>query len=162
MPFARALFAFLAMPGVVGVVMPWVIARGDPWRTGARPAGAALVLVGVTALLWCVRDFYVVGKGTLAPWSPPRRLVVVGLYRVVRNPMYLAVLALVAGTGWWQGSPLVVGYAALLALLFHLRVRFGEEPWLARTFPDTWRPYQQAVRRWVPRVRPWDGEGREF
>lgn len=157
MLFARTLVAFLALPGVVGVAVPWLIARGDPWRAGPRPGGAALALVGVATLLWCVRDFYVVGRGTLAPWAPPRRLVAVGLYQVVRNPMYLAVLALVAGTGWWRGSPLVIAYATLLAVLFHLRVRLHEEPWLARTFPDDWRTYQQAVRRWVPRLRPWAG-----
>jgi protein-S-isoprenylcysteine O-methyltransferase Ste14 len=157
MPFARALVAFLVFPAVVGGAVPWLVAAGDPWRGAAQPAGVPVALAGGAALLWCVRDFYVVGKGTLAPWAPPTRLVAVGLYRLVRNPMYLAVLALVAGTGWWRGSPLVLAYAAALAVAFHLRVRLHEEGWLARTFPEDWPAYREAVPRWLPRLRPWAG-----
>jgi protein-S-isoprenylcysteine O-methyltransferase Ste14 len=117
--------------------------------------GASLVALGAAGLLWCVRDFYVVGRGTLAPWSPPRRLVVVGLYRVVRNPMYVSVLALVAGIAWWRTSPVVAAYCAVLAVAFHLRVVLHEEPWLERSFPEEWHAYSLEVRRWVPRMRPW-------
>jgi protein-S-isoprenylcysteine O-methyltransferase Ste14 len=150
----RATLAFLALPTIVGVLVPWLLVRGDAWRGSGASAGACLAALGAAGLLWCVRDFYVVGKGTLAPWSPPERLVVVGLYRFVRNPMYLSVLALVAGTGWWRASPLAGGYAALLAVAFHLRVVLHEEHWLERIFPE-WHAYREAVRRWVPRLRPW-------
>lgn len=153
--FLRALLAFLALPAMVGGLVPWLLAASDPGRGAPRPAGAGLAALGLALLLWCVRDFYAFGKGTLAPWAPPKRLVVVGLYRLVRNPMYLSVLALVGGIAWWRASPRVGIYAAGLALAFHLRVVLGEEPALARAFPDDWAVYARAVRRWVPRLRPW-------
>jgi protein-S-isoprenylcysteine O-methyltransferase Ste14 len=155
--FLRAVLAFLAFPTVFGAVAPWLLAASDPGRGAVRPAGIALAAAGLAALLWCVRDFHVVGKGTLAPWAPPRRLVVVGLYRFVRNPMYLAVLALVAGIAWWRASPRTGAYALVLAYAFHLRVVLGEERSLQRTFGDEWRAYARGVRRWLPRVTPWRG-----
>jgi protein-S-isoprenylcysteine O-methyltransferase Ste14 len=158
--FARAVLAFLAMPAVAGILVPLWIARGDPWRGPGHRAGAVLASFGLAGLLWCVRDFYATGKGTLAPWSPPSRLVVVGLYRFARNPMYLSVLVLVAGIAAWRGSPAVAVYTACLALAFHLRVVLNEERWLARTFPAEWDAYARAVPRWVPRLAPWRGAGR--
>ncbi len=97
-----------------------------------------------------MRDFYVIGRGTLAPWAPPRRLVVVGLYRLTRHPMYVGVLTLVAGIAAWRASPVVAGYAAALALVFHLRVVLDEEPVMARRFGDEWTAYRARVRRWLP------------
>lgn len=146
----RAIAAFLAMPALVAGAVPWLLLRSDPWRGAPRAPGLALAALGLVGLLWCVRDFYVLGKGTLAPWSPPRRLVVRGLYRFVRNPMYVSVLALVAGLAWWRASPVLAAYAATLAVAFHLRVVFGEEPVMARRFGDEWTAYRAAVGRWVP------------
>ena len=151
--FARAVLAFLAMPAIVGILVPSGSPRADPWRGPGHRAGAVLASCGLAGLLWCVRDFYAIGKGTLAPWSPPRRLVVVGLYRFARNPMYLSVLVLVAGIAAWRGSPAVALYATALALAFHLRVVLNEERWLARTFPE-WDAYARAVPRWLPRLAP--------
>jgi protein-S-isoprenylcysteine O-methyltransferase Ste14 len=91
------------------------------------------------------------GKGTLAPWSPPRRLVVVGLYRVVRNPMYVAVFTRVLGWGLsFTSAPLAL-YALVLAIAFHLRVVLHEEPWLRQQFGADWITYAAAVPRWLPR-----------
>ncbi len=108
--------------------------------------GAALVPVttGVFVLLWCVRDFYVAGRGTLAPWAPPRRLVRTGLYRFSRNPMYVGVLSILVGwaTGF-RSWPLAL-YAAFVALGFHLRVVLYEEPTLARSFSREWEQVQVA------------------
>jgi protein-S-isoprenylcysteine O-methyltransferase Ste14 len=109
--FPRALFAFVALPGTVAGVIPAMIVYGKSNRHGGSvAAGFGLLGLGLLLLLWCVRDFYVCGKGTLAPWQPPKHLVVVGLYRYVRNPMYLAVLTIVLG---WS---VVFGSAALLAV----------------------------------------------
>jgi protein-S-isoprenylcysteine O-methyltransferase Ste14 len=119
--------------------------------------GVVVVAAGLAVLLWCVRDFYASGRGTLAPWDPPRHLVVVGLYRFVRNPMYVGVLTLVAGWGLLAGSPLIAVYAVALAVVFHLRVILFEEPWLARTFGEEWKRYSAAVSRWLPRRAPWNG-----
>ncbi len=152
--FGQAVLAFLAMPTMVGMVAPWLIAAGDPWRRSSHPTGVALAAVGLVGLLWCVRDFYVIGKGTLAPWAPPKRLVVVGLYRFVRNPMYLSVLVMVAGIAWWRASPLVGVYTSILALAFHVRVVLHEEPRLARLFDADWRKFAHAVPRWIPRLGP--------
>lgn len=153
--FLRAVLAFLALPTLAGMVAPVLIARSDPWRGQTQPWGLSVAGVGAAVLLWCVRDFYAFGKGTLAPWAPPKRLVVVGLYRMVRNPMYLGVVTLVGGLAWWQSSPVVALYALFLLAAFHLRVLVHEEPHLARAFPEAWRIYSAAVRRWLPRLRPW-------
>ncbi len=147
--FARAVFAFLACPGIVAIAIP----LGWLWTSGrlvvAYPVGLALLAAGFAALLWCVRDFYVAGKGTLAPWAPPARLVVVGLYRYSRNPMYLAVLSVLLGWAVTFGSPGLLIYAAIVAAAFHLRVVLGEEPWLARTHGAEWADYRQRVPRWL-------------
>ena len=144
--FLHALAAFLLLPGIVACVVSWL------WRPqGARvnPAGFVALGVGVVLLLWCVRDFYVIGHGSLAPWAPPERLVVVGLYRYSRNPMYVAVLMILVGWAWLFGSRTLWIYAAGIAIAFHLRVVFGEEPWLARTHGEQWTAYATRVPRWL-------------
>src|SRR5215467_4884109 len=95
----RAIAAFLALPGIVAFAIPIVIGTraGRPAHYVA-PAVAVLGL-GTLLLLWCVREFYVAGRGTLAPWSPPKRLVTSGPYRFSRNPMYLGVTTILVG--WW-------------------------------------------------------------
>jgi protein-S-isoprenylcysteine O-methyltransferase Ste14 len=102
-------------------------------------------------LAWCVRDFVVAGRGTLAPWDPPTRLVTDGLYGFVRNPMYAAVVTLVAGWGLAAGSRLLLAYAVALAVAFHLRVVLYEEPRLREQFGAEWAAYRASVGRWVPR-----------
>lgn len=144
----RALLAFLALPGVVAFAIPFcsLIAGG---RTQlVQPLGLLPGLLGVVGLLWCVRDFYVAGRGTLAPWAPPERLVVVGLYRYSRNPMYVAVGLILVGWAWSFGSAGLALYASCVAIAFHLRVVFGEEPWLAKTHGQVWTDYAMRVRRW--------------
>jgi protein-S-isoprenylcysteine O-methyltransferase Ste14 len=158
----RALLSFLALPGAVAFVVPWLIdgpaaLRGDGWPV----IGAVVLVAGFTVLLWCVRDFFVAGRGTLAPWDPPRRLVVVGLYRLTRNPMYVGVLILVAGWALRAGSVPLAVYDVLLVVGFHARVVLAEEPWLARTFPTEWRAYAAAVPRWGLARSPWRDGARE-
>ena len=152
-----ALLAFLACPAVVGFGIPLALLAIDARPGRGHPGGWALVLLGTAFLLACVRDFYVVGKGTLAPWAPPSRLVVVGLYRHLRNPMYLAVLTLVGGIALLGGSVRVLAYLVVLALVFDARVRWAEEPRLAQAFGSEWLSYRAAVRRWWPRWKPWVG-----
>lgn len=146
--FWRALLAFLALPTVVAFLVPWWLAP-----RGARLDARALPIVGLgtALLLWCVRDFYVAGRGTLAPWAPPRHLVTVGLYRMSRNPMYVAVLLVVVGWAVGFHSRALAIYTVCLALAFHLRVLSYEEPWLLRTFGRDWLAYRASVPRWFGR-----------
>ena len=151
---ARALFAVLVLPGFFAGFLPWVIAARDPWRVEGHDIGAAILGAGIGVLILCVRDFLVVGRGTLAPWDPPKRLVVVGLYRFVRNPMYVAVITIILGTALATGSPAVVAYGVVIAIVFHLRVVHYEEPRLAAQFGGDWERYAGIVSRWLPRIHP--------
>ncbi len=108
---------------------------------------------GSFILLWCVRDFYISGKGTLAPWSPPKRLVIVGLYRICRNPMYIGVLVLVVGWAIFATSPLLVGYFVVLVFSFHFRIVMYEEPQLLELFGAVWESYSSLVPRWLPSLK---------
>jgi protein-S-isoprenylcysteine O-methyltransferase Ste14 len=146
--FARALLAFLALPGMVAFAIPiaWLITSSHTRLV--QPLGLVPLVVGCLALLWCVRDFYVSGRGTLAPWAPPAHLVVVGLYRYTRNPMYIAVSLILVGWAWSFGLAGLLVYAIVVAIAFHLRVVLGEEPWLARTHGAQWQEYASRVPRW--------------
>ena len=144
--FARALVAFLILPGIAAFLVPWLL---RPSNSEIDARALPVLGVGVILLLWCVRDFYVTGRGTLAPWAPPARLVIVGLYRYSRNPMYLSVLLILAGWALAFYSIALWIYAACLALAFHLRIVFGEEPFLARSHGEEWTAYKAAVPRWL-------------
>jgi protein-S-isoprenylcysteine O-methyltransferase Ste14/pimeloyl-ACP methyl ester carboxylesterase len=145
----RALLAFLALPGLVAFVVPLLIA----WprvRVGTFNALALVFLVpGITLLLWCVRDFFVAGKGTLAPWDPPRNLVSSGPFRYSRNPMYVGVSLILWGWAIAFGSWALVLYALIVMLAFHVRVLLNEEPYLARTHGRRWDDYRARVPRWL-------------
>jgi protein-S-isoprenylcysteine O-methyltransferase Ste14 len=157
--FLRALLAFLACPGLMAFVLPAFVAgveQGAPARWSV--AGIVAFGAGVAGLLACVREFYVAGKGTLAPWSPPERLVTTGLYAWSRNPMYLSVLLILAGWALLYRRDALWAYAALMAVVFHLRVLLGEEPWQARTFGAAWTDYAARVPRWLGRPRRARGE----
>jgi len=146
---ARAVVAFVALPGVVAFAIPiLLLAPGDRWSSFTG-AGIMVAGLGTTLLLWCVREFYVRGRGTLAPWSPPQDLVTTGPYRFSRNPMYLAVLLVLAGWAIGFGSGSLTRYALGVMLLFVVRVIAFEEPWLARTHPEQWLAYRRRVRRWL-------------
>lgn len=148
--FGRAVLAFLALPGVVAYLVPLLLAPTDTAGTAWRWSGRVLIVVGSTLLLWCVRDFYVAGKGTLAPWSPPQRLVTSGLYRWTRNPMYVSVLVVVMGWVVLYRSPIIAMYLVGLAVVFQLRVILHEERWLKKAFGEDWARYRNRVGRWTP------------
>ena len=144
----RAVLAFLAMPGIVAFLVPLWLATPRPLARPFDP-GALLALVpGTLLLLWCVREFYLAGRGTLAPWEPPRALVSTGPYRLSRNPMYIAVVLVLWGWAWGFRSRTLMVYSLAVMIAFHLRVVLGEEPWLARTFGEPWLDYKRRVPRW--------------
>jgi protein-S-isoprenylcysteine O-methyltransferase Ste14 len=158
-----ALFLVIA-PGTVAGVAPWWISG---WRMQApllhfspfRWVGVLLIAAGVPVLLDSFARFAVKGLGTPAPVFPTRHLVVSGLYRYVRNPMYVAVAALIFGQGLLFGEVRVLEYGVLVWLCFHLFVLLYEEPTLRRSFGAEYETFCANVGRWVPRLSAWQGGG---
>jgi protein-S-isoprenylcysteine O-methyltransferase Ste14 len=143
--FARALLAFLVCPGVVAFVVPlWLL---TPHWGNLNWPGSSIVSLGIIVLLACVREFYRAGKGTLAPWSPPKHLVTSGLYRFSRNPMYVGVVVILMGWALAFRSRAHIIYALVVSVVFYGRVLFFEEPWLERTHGAAWRRYRAEVPR---------------
>ena len=151
----RALLFTLVAPTTVGVLGPWWVAsHGMPEDWGPwRHAGWLLVVPGALGYLSCVRDFVVRGQGTPNPLDPPRRFVATGLYRHVRNPMYVAVGAVIAGEALLWQSREVLLYLLVLWPLFHLFVTQYEEKHLRAIFGAEYEAYLHQVPRWVPRLR---------
>lgn len=114
-----------------------------------------LLPAGFVTIGWTVALFFVHGKGTPAPWAPPKRLVVLGAYQYVRNPMMLGVLMMLSGEALILSSTAIaIWFAAVLAAI-HLWVVFVEEPGLKRRFGEDYRLYQANVRRWLPSLSAW-------
>jgi len=151
----------LAAPGAAIGLVPWWLTDG--WETGdlrwlpLQVLGAIMIVAGAGALLHAFARFAVEGIGTPAPVAPTERLVVGGLYRHVRNPMYLAVGAAIAGQGLLLGRAVLFGWLAVFALLVVSFVRLYEEPTLARRYGAQYDAYRRAVPAWLPRRRPWEG-----
>jgi len=150
----RAALAAAALPGTGTVLVPWLLLRGGG---GDLPIGpirfVALVplALGAAGLVWCIVDFARLGRGTLAPVDPPRFVVRGGLYRYVRNPMYVCVMGILASEAVLFESRAVLAWAALAAVVFHLFVVLYEEPTLRATFGEDYEAYRQSVPRWLPR-----------
>jgi len=142
----------------IGFLLVFLPGRVLEWSGVRRPAalgltqvvGLAVVVLGVALALWCILTFVFVGRGTPAPFDPPRRLVVRGPYRYVRNPMYLGAGLALAGAALFYGSWPLVGYTALFLLITHLFVRLYEEPTLRRLFGAEYEAYSRRVKRWRP------------
>jgi len=157
MPVAlRALIFTLVAPVTVGGLAPWWLAqRAMPEDWGAwRHAGWPLLLAGAAAYLACVRDFVRRGGGTPNPLDPPLRFVATGLYRHVRNPMYVGVGLVIAGQACLHQSRAPLLYLLALWPLFHAFVTRYEEPHLRRLFGAAYEDYLRRVPRWLPRLRP--------
>jgi protein-S-isoprenylcysteine O-methyltransferase Ste14 len=155
---------FVLAPGTVAGLIPWWLSRwqlGPPLLgfTPIRGLGAMLVAAGLGVLLDSFVRFALHGRGTPSPTTPTERLVVRGLYRYVRNPMYVGVLATVVGQGLLLGNTSVLVYAAVLWLVFHLFVLFYEEPTLRARYGAEYESFRAAVPRWIPRLRPWNEAG---
>lgn len=114
--------------------------------------GIAVTLGGGAIAVWCILSFAVIGKGTPAPFDPPRRLVVRGPYAIVRNPMYVGAGLALAGASLFYQSVGLLGYAAAFFLVTHIFVMLYEEPVLRRTFGTEYESYCRQVGRWWPRA----------
>jgi protein-S-isoprenylcysteine O-methyltransferase Ste14 len=142
----------VVVPGTVAGYVPYEITRSArPGAGGWLLLAGALFLAGAAIYAWCVWDFATFGRGTPAPIDAPRRLVVRGLYRYSRNPMYVGVLTVILGWAAAYADPRVLAYAAVVLLAFSLFVRIYEEPHLEREFGDAYRAYRRRVGRWLPR-----------
>lgn len=149
--FVKNLIFTLLVPGTVAVVVPLcVFSHPENVASIGAVFGAVSLVAGVSTYAWCLWDFMVTGHGTPAPIDPPKTLVVRGLYRWSRNPMYLGVLGVIAGWALLFRSLALTVYAACVALAFHLFVLLYEEPHLERTFGADYRAYCRRVRRWCP------------
>jgi protein-S-isoprenylcysteine O-methyltransferase Ste14 len=152
----RSLVYTIIIPGTVTVLIPYLILSGRGERI-AQPWGVLQVLglvgmaVGVTILPRCIWEFMATGRGTLAPIDPPKELVVRGLYRYVRNPMYLGAFILLLGEAAFSQSFPMLLYAVAWFMIINLIVLLYEEPVLRRRFGDSFERYAAAVHRWVPR-----------
>ncbi len=148
----------VAAPGVVAGVVPWWLtgwaAGASPYPVAVRAAGGVLAGLGVTVLVTAFAQFVIEGRGTPAPPAPTERLVVRGLYRHVRNPMYLAVLAAIVGQAMLLSRPVLFGYAAVVAAAFAAFVRWYEQPVLARRYGAQYQDYLRDVPGWLQRLRP--------
>lgn len=154
-----ALF-LVAAPGVTAGLVPWLL---TDWRSSEPPVplvaiGGVLVVAGAGVLLHAFARFVVEGRGTPAPVAPTEQLVVGGLYRHVRNPMYVAVGATIVGQALLLGRPLLLAYAALFWLVVATFVTLYEEPALSARYGDEYAAYRRGVPAWWPRVRPWSAE----
>ena len=159
--------AIVILPGTALVFIPGAIL----WLSAGSPGAMALAgpeqarfwigaLLGGTGLFfaaWTVRLFVKVGKGTPAPWAPPKKLVVRGPYRHVRNPMLTSVNVMLVAESLLLGSWYLAGWMLVFFLLNTVFFIFFEEPGLERRFGEDYRRYKANVPRWIPRRRPWDG-----
>jgi protein-S-isoprenylcysteine O-methyltransferase Ste14 len=147
-----------------GVVAGWIPCALSGWRLepaflgfpAGRIAGVILIVIGLGVLVDCFRRFALEGVGTPAPVAPTKYMVGSGPYRYVRNPMYLAVISIILGQALLLGSVSLLAYSGVVWLLFHLFVWTYEEPTLRKQFGESYRVYQTRVRRWWPRMKPWN------
>lgn len=142
----------------IGFVLVFLPARVLSWSGVVRPANVGIAQVaglvggasGAIIALWCIVTFVMVGRGTPAPFDPPRLLVDAGPYRLVRNPMYIGAGLALAGAALFYESWALLGYCVAFALVMHLFVVVYEEPTLRASFGDAYARYCQRVRRWWP------------
>ncbi len=155
--FGSAAF-FIIAPGIVAGLVPWLLTRWEPgpaWPGSTLFAvfGGLMILAGAAILLNAFVRFVVDGRGTPAPVAPTEELVITGPYRWVRNPMYVAVVAVIIGQALLLRQTSLLIYAAVVAVAFVAFVKFYEEPVLTDRYGDAYRRYQAAVPGWVPRLR---------
>jgi protein-S-isoprenylcysteine O-methyltransferase Ste14 len=151
-----AAFILFGGPTIVAGLVPWLLTRWEADDPALAPQvlGGALLVLGAALVLETTARFALEGRGTPAPFAAPQRFVARGSYRVVRNPMYVGVLALIVGQALLLGREVLLIWAAVAALLFHLFVVLHEEPGLRNQFGSEYEDYFARVGRWLPRLSP--------
>lgn len=144
--------ASLILPITALILVPlWVEPHWHAAAAGQLAGGLVLMLGGLVVMMLTIASFIRIGKGTLAPWSPTSRLVIVGMYAYVRNPMILAVLSVLLGEALAFGSWRILAWALAFFAINTLYFYFVEEPGLEKRFGEEYRRYKQHVPRWMPR-----------
>jgi protein-S-isoprenylcysteine O-methyltransferase Ste14 len=161
--FLRNLFWTVLYPGTVTLFLPYLIVTR--WRPTTIAQWGVVqflslipIILGAAILFHCIWNFAVIGRGTLSPLDAPRRLVVKGLYRYVRNPMYVGVVMVLLGEALLFESLVLFGYAIGCFVLFNLVIFLYEEPTLRSQFGESYVRYRRRVRRWRP-GRPYEEAG---
>ena len=154
----RALIYATLFVALFLVVVPQRILRESGYKWGGAPgwselAGTGLVIVGFALVVWCLVTFAFIGRGTAAPFDPPRKLVVVGPYRFVRNPIYLGAAVAMLGAAMVLWSWWLILYALVVLIVTHLLVILYEEPHLRQVFGQPYVDYLRTVHRWIPTWR---------
>jgi protein-S-isoprenylcysteine O-methyltransferase Ste14 len=150
--FLKVIIFTVLVPGTVAVVIPRALLGGGPVRFGAfYLPGFILIAIGASVYMWCVWDFAYRGRGTPAPFDPPVALVATGLYRYVRNPIYIGVLLVLLAESIALESAHLFQYFLAVWVMFHLLVVLYEEPTLGRNFGSAYSQYCKKVGRWIPR-----------
>jgi len=154
-PLLNTLLFTVFVPGTVAGYMPWRLRQGAAPVTGVeRWIAIAIIVIGVAIYLYTsFWSFAMIGSGTPAPIAPTKILVVKGLHRFVRNPMYLGVALVIGGQAWLFHSMLIAIYLACFWLIVHLFVLLYEEPTLRKQFGEQYDRYRASVPRWIPKVR---------
>ncbi|TGS37482.1 MULTISPECIES: isoprenylcysteine carboxylmethyltransferase family protein [unclassified Mesorhizobium] len=151
----------IAAPGVVAGLIPWLLSErwSLPWSPlpGLVVAGGVLIVAAAAVLLHAFASFALEGLGTPAPVAPTERLVIGGIYRHVRNPMYVAVLSIIIGQALLFSSWSIATYAAIAAAEMVTFVKLYEEPTLAGRHGAEYKAYRHNVPGWLPRITPWKG-----
>jgi protein-S-isoprenylcysteine O-methyltransferase Ste14 len=154
----KQLRAILLLPGMVTVVIPGtILCFTGISQPRSMVVGAVFILLGLALMVSTNRLFTTVGHGTLAPWNPPEKLVVRGVYRHVRNPMITGVFCILLGEAIFFGSWWLLGWFGFVLILNLIYIPLVEERGLARRFGEDYLLYKQNVPRWIPRLRPWEG-----
>ena len=149
--FLKNLLFTIFVPGTVAVYVPVVVISHSAVEFSANViAGGVLLLIGGSIYLWCLWDFAMAGRGTPLPLDPPKNLVVRGLYKYTRNPMYVGVVSAIFGWSLFFGSQSISIYGICVALFFHLMVVLFEEPILRHKFGSVYDEYCSNVSRWLP------------
>ena len=154
MNFFKSLLFLILVHGLVVIYLPlYQINGGSQIDTGLLAYLAIpLWLIGEAIVLWCFWLFSFHGQGTPLPIDPPKKLVIIGLYKYVRNPIYLGVLLLLTGHVFWFGRANLILYLLTIFLAFHTFILFYEEPTLRKKFGASYEQYLKQVPRWLPRL----------
>jgi len=153
----KTLLWSIFVPGTVTILSPYLLlsSRFDLLRihsSGFRFVGLIPLVLGVAIYIWCACEFTFTGKGTPAPFDPPKELVIKGPYQYVRNPMYVFMALALTGEAIFFGAPVLVLFAAIAVAVLHGWILVYEEPSLRRRFGESYKRYCERVRRWTPRL----------